>query len=67
MTKSKHATNEMSPEDRRREVAAILARGVLRVRNRRLLDREGTFQDHHSSDRTGLDVGRDSSLTVTNG
>ena len=54
---------ELTAEERLREIASILAIGVLRVQTQR----DSTSQERQESRRVSLDVAGDSSLTVPSG
>jgi hypothetical protein len=58
---------EMSADERRREVAALLARGVLRLRKRRLSASDSNSQGPPESGRNSLELPAPSRLSVTTG
>lgn len=58
------SADELTPEDRRRQVASILAHGVTRHRRRTTLANSGQFSAPRD---TGLDVVSESRLSVSMG
>ena len=58
---------QLTAEERFTEVAAILARSVLRLRKRRLLGPDPTAQEPTESGRKGLELPAHSRLSVTKG
>jgi hypothetical protein len=58
---------DMTADERRHEVAAILARGVLRLQKRRLSASDSNSQEPSESGRNSLELPPPSRLSVTTG
>ncbi len=57
----------MTIDERRREIAAILARGILRLRKRRQFTPDATFRELSESVPQGLELSGETRLSVTTG
>ena len=62
-----HSPADLTPEQRLHEIAAILARGVLRLQKRRILSPAEPLSEISKSPATGLELPRESRLSGSTG